>query len=70
MGRGLITELVFYGDFMAAADQTPLTEALRGVPLTEAAISGVLARFDLPRMFGGIRESEIVALMTDRAGGR
>ncbi len=61
--RGLITDIVFCGDYMASEEQTPLTEALRGVPLTEASVSGVLARFDLPRVFGGIREDEILGLI-------
>ncbi|MBR4472757.1 MAG: lipoate--protein ligase [Oscillospiraceae bacterium] len=60
---GRIEDIVFYGDFMATAPQTELTEALRGVRPEREALRKVFSRFEIPALFGGIREEEILELL-------
>ena len=60
---GRIEDIVFYGDYMATASQTELTEALRGIRPEREALREVFARFDMPALFGGIREEEILELL-------
>ena len=66
--QGRITEILFYGDFMATASQTELTDALRGVRLSRDDLDAVLSAFDLPSVFGGITKSEILDLMLGEGG--
>ena len=58
--EGRIDELIFYGDYMATAPGTALTQALRGVRPERAELARVLEGFDLAALFGGIREDEIL----------
>ena len=58
--QGLITNIAFYGDFLAVSPLEPLTEALRGCPLRREAVESVLERFSLRELFGSITEQEIL----------
>lgn len=62
---GRIEEIIFYGDFMATAPQTALTEALCGIRCEEGPLSEVLSCFDLRSLFGGITRNEILSLILD-----
>ena len=66
--RGVITDLVFYGDFMATASQEDLTAALRGVRVERAELGAALSRFDLAPVFGGITKAEVLGLMLGEGG--
>ena len=61
-------DIVFYGDYLATAPQTELAEALRGVRPEREAVREVFDRFDIPALFGGIREEEILELMVGNQG--
>ena len=61
--QGVITDLVFYGDFMATASQDELAAALRGIRVERAELDAALSRFDLTPVFGGITKAEILCLM-------
>ena len=65
---GQIGDIVFYGDFMAAAPLTELCGALRGVKPEPRALEHVFDAFDLPVLFGGIRREEVLSLLLDEAG--
>ena len=58
--EGRIREIVFRGDFMAAASNDDLCAALRGVPNERGAVEAVLDRFDLLALFGGVTKEEIL----------
>ena len=58
--QGHITDLVFYGDFLAVCPLTDVTDALKGAPFTREAVAAVLERFPLQERFGGITEEEIL----------
>ena len=58
--KGLITNIAFYGDFLAVSPLEPLTEALRGCPLRREDVQAVLDRFPLQAMFGSITAQEIL----------
>lgn len=60
MEKGCITDIVFYGDFLATAPIAPLTEALRGCPYRREDAAAVLDRFDLVSLFGGIARDEVL----------
>ena len=66
--RGAITDLVFYGDFMATASQKELAAALRGVRVERAELDAALSRFDLTPVFGGITKAEVLGLMLGEGG--
>ncbi len=61
--QGSITDIVFYGDFMATASQEELAEALRGVRAERAELDAALSRFDLSPVFGGITKAEVLGLI-------
>lgn len=63
-----IRDIVFYGDYMATAPQDPLTQALIGTPRTREALAEALSAFDLPTIFGEIREKEILDLILNEGG--
>ena len=58
--KGLITDIAFYGDFLAVSPLEPLTEALQGCPLRKEAVGAVLERFPLQELFGAITAEEIL----------
>ena len=66
--QGSITDLVFYGDFMATASQDELAAALRGVRVERAELDAALSRFDLSPVFGGITKAEVLGLMRGEGG--
>lgn len=57
---GKITEIAFYGDFMAMDSLHPLTEALKGCQFKREDMAEVLKRFPLREMFGTITADEIL----------
>ena len=66
--QGVMTDVVFYGDFMATASQEELAAALRGVRVERAELDAALSRFDLAPVFGGITKAEILGLMLGEGG--
>ena len=67
--KGLIEDIVFYGDFMATAPLTELREALRGTRAERSALDAVLSRFDLSSVFGGITKAEVLGLILGEGDG-
>lgn len=61
--KGLLTDIVFYGDFLAVSSLEDLTAALRGCPFRREAVAEILDRFPLDALFGGIRKDEILDTM-------
>lgn len=61
---GRIEDIMFYGDFMATEPLTAFREALLGTPVERQAVSDVISRFDLRAIFGGIREEEVLELIS------
>ncbi|MBQ9330021.1 MAG: lipoate--protein ligase [Oscillibacter sp.] len=57
---GSITDIVFYGDFLAVDSMEQVTEALRGCPFRSADVGAVLDTFQLPLYFGAITKEEIL----------
>ena len=62
---GRIRDLIFYGDYLAATDQKPLLQALRGQLFERSGCAAILDRFCLQDMFGEISKEEILSLMFD-----
>ncbi len=62
---GRIEDVVFYGDYLAATDQKPLLQALRGQLFERSGCAAILDRFCLQDMFGEISKEEILSLMFD-----
>ena len=60
---GRITDIVFYGDFLAVSALDEVTEALRGCRFLREDAAAVLDRFRLPLYFGGITRDEILDTM-------
>lgn len=58
--KGVIRNLVFYGDFLAVCAMDEVTQALRGCAFRRADVAAVLERFDLTHYFGGISQDEIL----------
>ena len=58
--KGLITGLVFYGDFLSLRALDPVTEALIGCPFRREDVGAVLDRFPLEQYFGSITRDEIL----------
>lgn len=57
---GCITEVAFFGDFLAISSLDDLTEALRGCAFRRADVQAVLERFPMGELFGGITETEVL----------
>ena len=57
---GVITDIIFYGDFLAVQGMEDVAEALRGCPFRVEDFAAVLDRFDLSRFFGAITKEEIL----------
>ena len=57
---GVITDIIFYGDFLAVQGMEDVAEALRGCPFRAEDFAAVLDRFDLSRFFGAITKEEIL----------
>lgn len=58
--KGLITNAVFYGDFLAVCSMDELTDALQGCAFRREDVAAVLDRFTLRDYFGGITKDEIL----------
>lgn len=57
---GRITEVAFFGDFLAVSPLDDLTEALRGCAFRRTDVQAVLERFPMRELFGGITETEVL----------
>ena len=62
---GIVTELRFYGDFMAASSMDEVTKALTGCQFRPEVFAERLAAFDLPKYFGAITQEEILQTVFD-----
>ena len=60
VAQGAVTDIIFYGDFLAVQGMEDVTEALRGCPFRSEDFAAVLDRFDLSRFFGAITKEEIL----------
>ena len=60
VAQGAITDIIFYGDFLAVRGMEEVTEALRGCPFRAEDFGAVLDRFDLSKFFGAISKEEIL----------
>lgn len=58
--KGVITNIGFFGDFLAVSPLDPLVQALEGCPFRREDVSAVLDRFPLGELFGGITRQEIL----------
>jgi len=58
--KGVIKNIVFYGDFLAVCAMDEISQALRGCAFRRENVAAVLERFALDSYFGGIREDEIL----------
>ena len=61
--RGVITDIVFYGDFLSLTSLDELTGALRGTAFRREDAKAVLDRFPLGTLFGSVTEEELLDLM-------
>ena len=60
--EGVIGDIVFYGDFLATSDMTPLLEDLKNTPFFKRDISEKLEKHPLDAFFGTIKKDEILSL--------
>ena len=58
--EGRIRDIVFYGDYMAKADNGALCAALQGLPFRRDAVASALEKADLEELFGGLTKAEIL----------
>ena len=61
--KGTIKEIAFFGDFMSLKDNGEACEALRGAAFEKDAVASKLSALDIPSMFGGITEDDILKLL-------
>lgn len=61
---GIITDAVFFGDFMAQKDCAAASEALKGVRFSREEIQKALKLSDFDKMFGGITAENIADLIS------
>ena len=57
---GRITDVAFFGDFLAVSPLDDLKEALRGCVFRRAEVQAVLEGFPMRELFGGITETEVL----------
>ncbi len=60
-----ISDLIFFGDFMATVPQEALLEALRGAALERTSLDRLLSSFSLSEIFGSITKEEILSLLLE-----
>ncbi len=60
---GHITDIVFYGDFLAVAPLDGLTAALEGCAFRRQAVAEVLDTFPVGELFGAVTKDEILETM-------
>lgn len=66
VSRGLITDVIFRGDFLSVSSLEPLTKALLGTPFRREEVCRVLERYPVADLFGGItREQVLDTLFSD-----
>lgn len=66
VSRGLITDVIFHGDFLSVSSLEPLTKALLGTPFRREEVCRVLERYPVADLFGGItREQVLDTLFSD-----
>ena len=58
--QGLITDIVFYGDFLAVSPLDGLCQALKGCPFRREDVRAVLERFPVGELFGAIRADQVM----------
>ena len=58
--QGLITDIVFYGDFLAVSPLDGLCRALKGCPFRREDVRAVLERFPVGELFGAIRADQVM----------
>lgn len=58
--KGLVSNIGFYGDFLAVSSLKPLMRALVGCPFRREDIAAVLENFALKELFGGITKEEVL----------
>lgn len=63
VAEGRITDIVFYGDFLAVSPMEEVVTALRGCLFQREAVAAVLGRLELARYFGTITQAEILDTM-------
>ena len=59
--HGYITEMKFYGDFLAVKPLDVLVEELKGKPFTKEALLEVLEKYEMTEYFGGISLEEVIS---------
>jgi len=57
---GCITQIAFYGDFLAVSSLEELTAALVGCPFRREDMTAVLERFPIDALFGTITKNEVL----------
>jgi len=60
VGKGCITEIAFFGDYMSRISSEPLTTMLRGCPYRKTDVKACLGLVSITDMFGGISEEEVI----------
>ena len=58
--NGRITDIAFFGDFLAVSPLDDLKEALRGCVFRRAEVQALLEGFPMRELFGGITEAEVL----------
>lgn len=60
--KGIIQEIIFYGNFLSKRSLRPLCENLKGVLYEKKYIQKILESFPLNEYFGNITEQEILTV--------
>ena len=60
VSRGLITDVIFHGDFLSVSSLEPLTKALLGTPFRREEVCRVLERYPVADLFGGITREQVL----------
>ena len=60
VSRGLITDVIFHGDFLSVSSLEPLTKALLGTPFRREEVCRVLERYPVADLFGGITRGQVL----------
>lgn len=63
VGKGCITDILFYGDFLGVSPLYEVITELRGCRFERSSVAEALGRFQLPLYFGGITLDEILNTM-------
>lgn len=61
--KGIINDIVFFGDFLALKDVSELTDAIKGTRNVKSELESVLLRFELRDYFGSITLDEVLDTM-------